>query len=214
MRPSPRPRQAVRRIRLTVARRLAGVGRAAALVVVATLAAASAAQAAPESFTLDPAHTVPVFAVSHLGLSVQRGMFTRTSGTVVIDRAERSGRVEVAVDAASLETADRLRDRILRGDSWFDVERFPTVSYRAQRIDFDGDVPVAADGELTLLGVTRPVRLAIRDFRCGTHSLTRRPLCGAEVTATVRRSDFGMSAWLKDVGDEVTLTIQAEGYRD
>jgi polyisoprenoid-binding protein YceI len=214
VRPSPRPRQAVRRIRLTVARRLAGVGRAAALVVVATLAAASAAQAAPESFTLDPAHTVPVFAVSHLGLSVQRGMFTRTSGTVVIDRAEKSGRVEVAVDAASLETADRLRDRILRGDSWFDVERFPTISYRAQRIVFDGDVPVAADGELTLLGVTRPVRLAIRDFRCGTHSLTRRPLCGAEVTATVRRSDFGMSAWLKDVGDEVTLTIQAEGYRD
>ncbi len=214
MRPSPRPRRAVRRIRLTVARRLAGVGRAAALVVAATLAAASAAHAAPESFTLDPAHTVPVFAVSHLGLSVQRGMFTRTSGTVVIDRAERSGRVEVAVDAASLETADRLRDRILRGDSWFDVERFPTVSYRAQRIVFDGDVPVAADGELTLLGVTRPVRLAIRDFRCGTHSLTRRPLCGAEVTATVRRSDFGMSAWLKDVGDEVTLTIQAEGYRD
>jgi len=88
------------------------------------------------------------------------------------------------------------------------------ISFRAQRVVFDGDAPVAADGELTLLGVTRPLRLTIRDFRCGTQPLTRRPLCGAEVGATVRRSEFGMTEWLKDIGDEVTLSIQAEGYRD
>lgn len=188
--------------------------RAAALAAAILLLAAPALRAAPESFTLDPSHTIPTFAVSHLGLSLQRGMFTRTAGTVSIDRAARAGRVEVAIDASSLETGDRLRDRVLRGEGWFDVERHPVISFRAQRVVFDGDAPVAADGELTLLGVTRPLRLTIRDFRCGTQPLTRRPLCGAEVGATVRRSEFGMTDWLKDIGDEVTLSIQAEGYRD
>ena len=143
---------------------------------------------------------------------MQRGLFTRTSGTVVIDRAEKSGRVEVAV-TPSLETADRCATASCAATAG-STSSVPDGLLSAQRIVFDGDVPVAAEGELTLLGVTRPVRLAIRDFRCGTHSLTRRPLCGAEVTTTIRRSEFGMSAWLKDVGDEVTLTIQAEGYRD
>lgn len=188
--------------------------RAAALAVAVAVLATPSVRAEPESFTLDPSHTIPSFAVSHLGLSVQRGLFTRASGTVVIDRAAKTGRVEVAVDPASLETGDRLRDRVLRGDGWFDVERHPAISFRAQRVVFEGDVPVAADGELTLRGVTRPLRLTIRDFRCGMQPLTRRPLCGAEVGATVRRSDFGMTDWLKDVGDDVAVTIQAEGYRD
>jgi polyisoprenoid-binding protein YceI len=166
--------------------------------------------AAPVTYALDPQHTVPAFAVEHEGVSVQRGLFGRASGTVTFDAEARTGTIDVAVDTASVVTGDALRDRFLRGEDFFDADRYPAAIFRASRVVYEGDRPVGADGELTLRGITRPLHVDIGPVRCGEQFVTRRPVCGAEIVATLKRSAFGMTAFARAIGDDVTLTIQAE----
>jgi polyisoprenoid-binding protein YceI len=183
-------------------------------VIAVAAIAADCALAAPEVYTLDPAHTVPMFAIAHQGISMQRGLFGRAAGTVTLDRVARSGTVDVAVDSASVATGDALRDRILRGEDFLDAERYPAATFRSTRVVFDGDRPIAAEGELTLRGVTRPLRVEIGPIRCGEQFVTRKPVCGTEVVATFKRSAFGITAFAREIGDDVALTIQAEAVRE
>jgi polyisoprenoid-binding protein YceI len=172
-------------------------------------------RAAPETYRLDPTHTTPMFEVLHLGLSLQRGFFTNASGTITLDRAAGSGSVDVVIGAGSVTTGSRVLNDVLKGPDFFDAERHPVVTYRARAVEFDGGKPVRAMGELTLLGVTKPVPLAIGGFRCTSHPLYRRPICGAEATAQIRRSDFGMTYGLPAaVADDVRIVIPIEALRD
>lgn len=187
------------------------VARAAALACVAVV---ECALAAPETYTLQPSHTVPMFAVSHEGVSTQRGLFGRAAGTVTLDRAAKSGTIDVAVDTTSLVTGDAQLDRVLAGEDFLDSARYPAATFRATRMLFDGERPVGADGELTLRGVTRPVHLDIGPVKCGQEFVTHRPICGTDIGATFKRSAFGITAFARDIGDDVVLTIQAEGVRE
>ena len=115
------------------------------------------------------------------------------------------------IAAAEAVTSSRILTDVLKRSDWFDVEQFPAMRYAATEVSFDGDVPVAANGQLTLRGVTKPVTLAIADFRCGTHLVYRRAMCSAEATATIRRSEFGMTSGLPNVaGDDVRIVIPVE----
>lgn len=184
-------------------------------VLLAALAlAAGPATAAPEHFTIDPAHTFPQFEVSHLGFSLQRGRFDRTRGTLVLDREAGRGEVDVTIEAASVDTGLDALEKALRGDSFFAVERYPTLTFRSRQMYFRDGRPVGLDGELTLRGVTRPVSLVIDHFACGTQPLTRQAVCGANARGSLRRSEFGMAAYLPFVGDEVAIAIQIEAIRD
>jgi polyisoprenoid-binding protein YceI len=167
--------------------------------------------AVAETYVIDGAHTTPMFEVRHMNMSRQRGFFTDTMGTIVLDRVARTGSIEVVVSTGSVVTSSRVLTDVLKRRDWLNVEQFPAMRYVATDLAFDGDVPVAANGQLTLLGVTKPVTLAISDFHCGTHLVYRRAMCSAEVTATIRRSDFGMTSGLPNVaGDEVRLVIPVE----
>ena len=167
--------------------------------------------AGAETYVIDGTHTTPMFEIRHMNMSMQRGFFTDTVGTIKLDRAAKTGSIDVVVSTGSVVTSSRVLTDVLKRRDWFNVEQFPGMRYSAAEISFDGDVPVAANGELTLLGVTKPVRLAIADFRCGTHSLYRRAMCSAEVTATIRRSEFGMTSGIPNVaGDEVRIVIPVE----
>lgn len=170
--------------------------------------------AAADSYAIDPAHTFPRFEVSHLGFSTHRGQFNRTAGRLVLDRIAKSGNVEIIVQTASIGTGDPKLESELRSDKFFDVEKFPTMVFRAKTLKFNGDTPASAEGELTLLGVTRPLSLAIAHVKCGAHPLNKKQTCGAEVTGTLKRSDFGMKTFIPLVGDEITLRIQVEAWRD
>lgn len=184
------------------------------LVFAVAMPIAGAAIAAPVTYALDSQHTVPAFAVAHGGVSIQRGLFGRASGSATFDAEARTGTIDVAVDTASVVTGDALRDRFLKGEDFLDADRYPAAIFRATRIVYEGDRPVGADGELTLRGVTRPLHVDIASLRCGEQFVTRRPVCGAEIVATLKRSAFGMTAFARDIGDDVTLTIQAEGLPD
>lgn len=189
-------------------------GRWPGVVLALLLPGALPAVAAPERFTVDPTHTFPQFEVSHLGFSLQRGRFNQTRGSVLLDREARRGEVAITIEAASVDTGLEALEKVLRGDDFFQAERYPTLTFRSRQLYFRDDLPVGLEGDLTLRGVTRPVSLIITQFRCGTQPLTRQTVCGANVRGSLRRSDFGMNAFLPFVGDEVALEIQIEATRD
>lgn len=183
--------------------------------LLALLAVASApAFAAPVSYTIDSNHTYPLFETDHLGFSTQRGRFNKTSGKIILDSAARRGSVEVSIDAASIDMGFAKWNENMRGEGFFNTEIYPTISFKADRLTFDGDKPVSAEGSLTLLGITKPLVLNLSRFHCAPHPLNKRETCGADITARLKRSDFGMTKNIPSVSDEVRLVISVEAYRD
>lgn len=180
-----------------------------------------AAAAAPESYTLDPYHTYPHFAVDHLGLSTLWGRFDRSAGMFTIDRAAKRGSLELTVETASLSTGDndkgaraRSRDEHLRGADFFNVAEFPHMTFRADSVKFSGDNPAEVAGQLTLLGITRPFTLKIERWVCKDHPFRKKPVCGGDASGAIKRSDFGMKYAVPAVGDEIRLYVGFEAYRD
>ena len=189
------------------------VARAVALVSLG-LAAALPAAAQVERYAVDPGHTTPGFAVTHLGISTQRGRFERTTGRIELDRERGAGRIEIDIETASVSTGNRALDAVLKGEDFFDSQRHPRIAFRSAEVDFEAGVPRRARGELTLAGRTQPVTLAIERFGCTRLPFFVRTTCGADATAAIRRSAFGLSAWSGFVGDEVRLEIQVEAIRE
>ena len=166
-----------------------------------------------ENYRVDPLHTTTTFSVSHLGLSQQRGSFGRTTGTVILDRAAKKGSIDVAIDAASVTSGSTSRETLLKGEDYFNVGQFPVITFKSTDLKFDGDRVVAADGELTMRGVTKPVTLSVADFKCAIHPATKKPACGAEVTASVKRSEFGMTKNQASTADDVNIAVAIEAIQ-
>lgn len=166
-----------------------------------------------ETYKVDPLHTTTTFSVSHLGLSMQRGSFGRTTGTVTLDRAAKTGSIDVAIDAASVTSGSPPREAMLKGEDYFNVAQFPIIAFKSTKLKFDGDALVGCDGELTMRGVTRPVALSVSNFRCAIHPATKKPACGAEVAARVKRSEFGMIKNQPSTGDDVYIAVAIEAIQ-
>lgn len=163
-------------------------------------------------YVIDPGHTYASFEIDHLGFSTQRGQFNRTSGQVGFDLEQRRGHIDITIEAASLDTGLAMRDDILRGDYWFNVEAFPNILFRSQHFIFDQEKLIAVEGSLTLLGETRPMRLEISRFKCGFNLANRKRGCGADAQGVLRRADFGLQNSIPFISDEVRLRIQVEAY--
>ena len=174
---------------------------------------AGTAEAAAEVYTIEPFHTFPSFEVSHEGISYWRGKFDKTSGKIWLDREKQTGRVEITVDTASADFGLQILDQRVRGKDWFDVEKYPTASYVGDAITFSAGKPAAVNGKLTLRGVTRPLKLDIREFKCIEHPLFKREVCGADVRAEFDRRDFGMVDDVFDNNGTVRLQIQVEALK-
>lgn len=173
-------------------------------------AIASSAFAAPAVYTIDPSHTLPSFEINHLGYSTQRGSFDKTSGTITLDLEKKSGAADIKIDTTSLRTGWEKRDAHLKSEDFFNTEKFPAMTFKGKDFKFSDDKLVSVGGELTLLGVTKPVTLQIANFKCAPHPMSKKPACGADAVATIKRSEFGMSAYVPAVSDEVTLRLQVE----
>ncbi len=169
---------------------------------------------AADTYTLDSSHTFPRFEINHFGFSTHHGQFNRTAGKLVLDRGARTGSIDIVVQTASIGTGDPKLEEHLRSPDFFNVEKFPSMVYRSKAIKFSGDAPASAEGELTLLGVTKPLTLTISRLVCAPHPFYKKEDCGAEVTGTLKRSDYGMTKYLPALGDEVTLRIQVESIKD
>lgn len=180
----------------------------------ALLAAPLIAAAAPATYAIDPTHTNVMFEVLHFGTSTNRGRFLKNSGSVVLDRAARSGRVELTLDMSGISTGVAPFDGHLRSEDFFDVARHPTATFVAEDLRFDGDKLVAVAGRLTLRGRTHPVTLEAERFNCYDNPMLKREVCGGDFRATIKRSLWGVDYGLNmGVADDIPLRIQVEAVR-
>jgi polyisoprenoid-binding protein YceI len=182
----------------------------AILLLVSCGATASAA----DTYTIDPGHTHASFSFQHLGFSTFTGKIPARSGAIVLDRAQKTGTIDVTFDPKAVATGVPKFEDHLRSRDFFDVEKHPTATFKSRKITFEGDEPASVMGDLTIKGVSKPVTLKIESFNCATHPMEKVPACGANATATIKRSDYGMSYALPAVKDEILLDIEVEALQE
>lgn len=182
--------------------------------LVGLLATASAA-AGPTIYMIDPDHTFPSIEADHMGMSVWRGKFNRTTGQVALDKAAGAGTLSVDIDLGSIDFGQDTLNALMAKPEYFDTVRQPKATYTGTLAGFVDGKPTRVDGTLTLRGVTRPVTLAIKSFKCMPHPMLKRDWCGADAYATLNREEFGIVAG-KDWGFsmEVGLRIQVEAVAE
>ncbi len=184
-------------------------------LVIATLAAALTAPAlAAESYTVDSRHTYPMYELDHWGWSLQRGRFNETSGKITLDRESKTGTVDITMKAASIDTGLAKWNEVMKSEEFFDAEKFPVITFKAAKIVFNGDKPGSVPGELTIKGITKPVTLEILRFGCGPNPVNKKEICGADSTATIKRSQFNITKYVPGIADDVKLMLNVEASKD
>ncbi len=180
---------------------------------VLSAAAAAPALAAPETYTLDGAHSFPRFSYNHFGYSQQLSRFDKTTGTVVLDKAARTGSVDVVIDTQSVNTGFPLFNEHIQGEDFLDTARYPTATFKSTKVVFEGDKPVSVDGNLTIKGVTKPVTLTVTSFQAMPHPMFKKDAIGANAFTVVKRSEFNAGKYAPYVGDEVRIDIAVEAIK-
>ena len=177
-------------------------------------AAAGAAQAETASYAIDPTHTFATFEISHFGTSTNRGRFDKKEGTVQIDRAAKTGKVEIAFDMNGINTGTAAFDKHLQSDDFFAVAKFPTAKFVGDKFVFNGDKVAEVAGQLTLKDKTHPVTLKASNFNCYQNPMLKREVCGGDFETTIDRTQWGIDyglAW--GFPKQVKLLIQVEAIR-
>lgn len=194
--------------------------RLAIMLAVSALPFTASAQA--ENYMIDPYHTFPYFELEHLGTAMIRGRFDKTAGKFSLDRGSKTAALEVVIQADSVTTGDnerggrpRTRDEHLRSVDFFNAAEFPTLTYRSTSVKFAGDDPDTIEGNLTLLGVTKPLALKVERWKCQPDPRVqgKRFMCGGNATGNFKRSDYGMKFGIPNIGDEVRLWVMIEALR-
>ena len=173
-----------------------------------------AASAAPETYNIDPTHSFSRFEYSHLGFSTQVNKFNSTTGKIQIDRAAKTGSVEVTIDPKSVNTGYNTFNEHLQGPDFFDSAKYPAITYKSTKFNFVGDKLVSVDGNLTIKGVTKPVKLEVTSFHCAVHPMLKKDACGANATAKIVRSEFNAGKYAPNVSDDVTLGFSIESIKE
>jgi polyisoprenoid-binding protein YceI len=179
----------------------------------ALMLCASAAFAA--RFDIDPIETRTTYETRYLGIIPVRGVFDRMTGVLHYEPtkpvAERVATIHVVIDATTLRptTLDSDAKRgMLRGPSFFNVEKFPTIEFRSSKFRYEGEKLTAIDGQITIIGVQKPVTLTVLQSSCSAAAPPRTARCTAHTELVIKRSEFGMTGWSGSVSDEVKIAVQ------
>jgi polyisoprenoid-binding protein YceI len=166
---------------------------------------------AADTYKVTIDHTFPSFEINHMGFSTFRGRFEKSDGSVTLNTAAKTVSADITIQADSISTGVEKLNTHLKSPDFFDVAQFPTLTFKSMSSRFKGDKPVSITGDLTMHGVTRPLTLKIDSFACKQHPLYKVPACGANASAVIKRTDWGIGKLPPAiVGDEVTLKIQIE----
>ena len=187
------------------------IWRASLAAISATLPAPCAHSTAAE-YTIDPAHTIVSFEMRSLG-TAKRGVLHGVAGAVAFNSQTGSGRIDIVIGTRSVQAGGAAMEKFVRGPAMLNVSAHPQIVYRAERVTFVEGQPTRIEGELTLLGVTRIVPLAVTRYDCTNQSYPDQQRCSMVAVASFRRSAFGMRSYRVIASDEVQLGIHAEGVR-
>jgi polyisoprenoid-binding protein YceI len=185
--------------------------RSFAVMFLALLALASTATAQTPTWKIDPMHSSAQFAVTHLGVSTVRGAFTKVTGSANFDPADPSkDSLEADIDASSVDTRVDMRDKDLRSPNFLDVEKYPAINFRSRQIKKAGEGKLQIVGDLTIHGVTKEVVLDVAGPSAPIKDPYGNRRIGASATTKINRKDFGVNGAPGVVGDEISITIDAE----
>ncbi|RJG20527.1 YceI family protein [Massilia cavernae] len=184
----------------------------AAIAVVLLLPLPAAPSPGLATYFIDGSQTSPRVEYHSFGFPSQ-ARFSRTRGTITVDRGTRTGTVDVEIEATSGSTGYTLLDSFMGAAEVFDTAQFPLITYSSPSLGFSGDTPAWVDGSLTIKGITRPVRLDIEQFACAQHPGLDKEVCTATAVAKIKRSDFNAGKYAPLVSDEVTLVIPIAAVR-
>lgn len=182
--------------------------------IAATLLAASLASpvfAAPQVYQFDKAHTNIIFFISHLGFSNMEGEFKKFDGTLNFDPENiAASSVQVSIQVDGVATDVPALDEHLQKPDFFNAAQFPSMDFASTAVTVASDNHLTVTGNLTLLGVSKPVTLDVLLNKAGPHPFSKAPAAGFSATTTIKRSDFGMNFMQGMLGDEVSIRIETE----
>ena len=184
------------------------------LAVFAAIGFTAAAHAESATYALDPSHSFASWEIPHFGTSTNRGRFNKTSGTVTIDKAAKTGSLDVTVDTTSLDTGTAAFTKHISSEEILNVAANPTAHLVASKFVFNGDKVAEIDGQLTLNGKTNPIVLKAQNYNCYMSPMVKREVCGGDFDATIVRSQYGVNYGLNyGFPDSVHLVIQVEAVK-
>lgn len=174
-----------------------------------------AAPSFAQSYKIDSSHTFPSFEADHKGISFWRGKFTKTTGNIILDRAAKTGTMDIQIDASSIDFGHEKMSGHAKSKDMFDVAQHPIITYKGTSMKFDGEQLVSVEGVLTLLGVSKPVTLKVNHFKCIQDRMSKKDICGADASAEFDRSEFGMNYAINfGFSPKVKLAIQVEAVKE
>jgi len=175
---------------------------------------ATAAQAAPATYAIDPTHTFATFEIDHFGASVNRARFDEKSGTVSFDKEGKSGKVEITLNMNSVNSGTPGFDKHLKNADIFNTEKFPESKFVSDKFVFDGDKLKEVTGQLTLMGVTKPITIKANQFTCYDSRMLKREVCGGDFEATIDRTQWGVNYGVDwGFSKNVRLVLQIEAVK-
>lgn len=173
---------------------------------------AAPAFAAPEAFAINKPHTIVAFSVDRLGLTKMFGSFNKVDGEFSVDRDNPgASRATLTIETTSVYTGHEGRDKHLRSPDFFNVQEFPTMKFESTKVEKTGEKTAKVTGNLTLLGVTKPVTLDVTLNAIKEDARTKKNLAGFSARGMLKRTDFGMKYLAGPIGDDVTLIVEVLG---
>lgn len=184
-----------------------------ALAAAAALVA-GAAQAQTATYTVEPTHTFATFEISHFGASVNRGRFDKKEGTIELDKAAKTGKVDITFQINSINTGTPPFDKHLQSADIFDAAKYPTARFVGDQFTFDGDKLVSVAGNLTLKGQTHPATFKANQFACYQSPMLKREVCGGDFETTIDRTQFGLDYGVQfGMPKNVRIVAQVEAVK-
>ncbi|MDF4026761.1 YceI family protein [Luteibacter sp. PPL201] len=185
------------------------------LALAGLLATAGIAVAAPATYQLDPTHTMVLFSWNHFGFSNPSADLNNVQGTLVYDEKDPSkSSVDVTLPLSGLDTFVPKLDEHLKSADFLDATKYPNITFKSTKVSAAGKGKLKVTGDLTVHGVTKPVTLDVTVNKVGDHPMLKVPAVGFDATATLKRSDFGVGAYVPNVSDEIKVRITTEGHAE
>jgi polyisoprenoid-binding protein YceI len=183
------------------------------LIIIATLACLPLKAVMASDYSIDPSHTYVSFAINHLGFSTMRGKFDQQSGSMYFDPVNKKASVMIQIEASSIDTGHDKRDAHLQSPDFLNAVENPTITFKSTGVTWNGDKIATVIGDLTLLGVSKPVTLTVEAMNCAPHPFSKKDTCGFEASGSIKRSDFGANYGLPAIGDVLDLQIEVEATK-
>lgn len=185
------------------------------MLALAALAISASAMAQSGVYKIDTTHTKAIWEAKHFGTSTNRGQWDKTEGEITLDKAAKTGKVDVTIDMASINTGVAPFNGHLKGPDFFDVTNHPTARFVGDKLKFDGDKVVEVAGNMTIRGKTNPAVLKATSYNCYENPRLKREVCGGDFETVVKRSTYGVNWGIAEqfTSDDIKVTIQVEAVK-